>query len=73
MKEKSQVIRISLGKDGDMNVDPTGKMHGRAAYICQNSSCLESAKKIRGLERSFKRSVPPEIYEEIAKQMEMFL
>jgi len=66
MKDKSALVRIAYNKDGDINIDPTGKMHGRAAYLCKEELCLQKAKKSKGLERSFKRPVPPEIYMQLA-------
>jgi len=61
------LTRISKSKDGDVNIDPTGKQHGRAAYLCADFTCFQKAKKSKGLERSFKSSIPAEIYEELAK------
>ncbi|MCL2377906.1 MAG: YlxR family protein [Defluviitaleaceae bacterium] len=65
MKEKTTLTRVALDKSGAINIDPTGKMHGRAAYLCTGVECLEKARKSKGLERSFKRSVPPDIYEQL--------
>ena len=63
MKDKSILLRIVLNKDGEMSVDAGGKMHGRGAYICHG--CMAKAAKTKALERSFKRNIPKEIYEQI--------
>ena len=35
-KEKKELIRIVLNKEGQINIDKTGKLEGRGAYICDN-------------------------------------
>ena len=45
------------------------KKPGRGAYVCRNIECLEKACKNKGLERSFKTSVPKDLYEELKKQL----
>ena len=66
MKNKTELLRIVLNKDGVINLDKSGKMHGRGAYICKN--CTTKAEKTKALERSFKRSVPKEIYQQIEER-----
>ena len=67
MKDKSALIRIAQHKEGGISLD--SKMQGRAAYICQDELCLKLAQKSKGLERSFKRQIPPEIYMQIADEL----
>jgi len=62
MKEKSELIRIVRQADNTLSVDTTGKANGRGAYICNNPNCIAKAQKIKGIERSLKTSMPPEIY-----------
>jgi len=73
MKDKKSLTRIARNKEGAIYIDPTRKQHGRAAYLCLDIDCLKKAKKSKGLERSFKCSVSLEIYEELAKQLEVVL
>jgi predicted RNA-binding protein YlxR (DUF448 family) len=63
MKEKPTLIRIVASSE--ITVDENGKAHGRGAYICRNQACITKAQKSKGLERSLKRSVPTEIYENV--------
>jgi len=65
MKTKNELIRIVKSESGEFFIDTTFKMQGRGAYICKNTDCLELAIKSRGLDRSFKTSVPKEVYENI--------
>jgi len=73
MIDKRTLIRIARSKEGAINIDPTSKMQGRAAYLCFSTVCLQKAKKSKGLERSFKASIPPEIYVQLAEHLEVFL
>ena len=70
MKSKKEMIRVIKTPEGDIMMDATGKKNGRGAYICPSSECLKKAIKSKGLERSFKMSIPPEIYEQLTKEME---
>jgi ribosomal protein L7Ae-like RNA K-turn-binding protein/predicted RNA-binding protein YlxR (DUF448 family) len=40
--------------DGRVEVDLTGKMPGRGAYVCKNNDCLEAASKAHRIEKSLK-------------------
>ncbi len=66
---KKGAVRIVRDKDGSISLDPTGKKPGRGAYLCRDEKCLELAVKGRKLERSFKCSVPAEIYENIKREL----
>ncbi len=70
MKNKKELIRIVKSSEGEYSLDATGKKSGRGAYICSNIECFEKAKKNKGLERSFKSSVPSEVYDELRRQLE---
>ena len=60
-KNKSDLIRVVLLPDGQVEVDPSGKMTGRGAYVCKNSDCLEAACKAHRIERSLKGTPQEEI------------
>ncbi|MCH5205988.1 MAG: YlxR family protein [Oscillospiraceae bacterium] len=66
---KKGAIRIVRDPNGNISPDPTGKKSGRGAYICNDRSCLELARKGKKLERSFKCRVPEEIYDIIEKEL----
>ena len=69
MIPKSELIRIVRSSDGDFTVDATGKQSGRGAYICRKSECLKKAVSSKALERSFKVSIPAEVYEQLDKEL----
>lgn len=70
MKGKKEMIRVIRTEEGDLLLDATGKKNGRGAYVCKARACLEKAVKNKGLERSFKQSIPREVYEKLEKEME---
>ena len=81
MKNKKELIRVVRTESTEDNpsavntssvefsLDFTGKKSGRGAYICPNHECLEKARKQKGLERSFKQTVPEDVYDQL--QMEL--
>lgn len=63
MKSKKEMMRVLRTADGQICLDATGKKNGRGAYLCKQEECLKKARKNRGLERSFKMSIPDEVYQ----------
>lgn len=70
MKNKKDMMRVLKSAEGPVILDMTGKKNGRGAYLCMNKECLVKARKNKGLERSFKISIPDEIYENLEKEFE---
>ena len=69
MKGKKDMMRVLKTDDG-ICLDATGKKNGRGAYVCKNGDCLKLARKNKGLERSFKMSIPVEVYDTLEKEFE---
>ena len=69
MHDKGHLIRI-VHNGADTTIDITGKAPGRGAYLCKIKACYELATKNKGLERSFKAKVPPEVYASLLKAVE---
>ena len=46
------------------------KKNGRGAYLCISKECLQKARKNKGLERSFKMSIPNEVYDSLEKEFD---
>lgn len=70
MKSKKEMIRVIRTKEEEILLDATGKKNGRGAYICPDLECLRKARKNKGLERSFRQTIPKEVYEALEKEME---
>jgi len=67
--DKSTLLRIVKSPEGDILVDPTGKMNGRGAYLTPNKKTFELAKKSRALERTLKAKIPQEVYTKIERYL----
>ncbi len=70
MKSKKEMMRVLKDTEGEISLDVTGKKNGRGAYLCISGECLQKARKNRGLERSFKCSIPAEVYERLEKEFQ---
>lgn len=70
MKGKKEMIRILKTAENEIVLDRTGKKNGRGAYLCNSGECLLKARKCKGLERSFKMSIPNEVYDNLQKEFE---
>ncbi|MCL2363186.1 MAG: YlxR family protein [Defluviitaleaceae bacterium] len=59
MFDKSVLLRVFKDKSGQ----------GRSAYICNSASCIEQARKTKGIERSLKQAISIDLYENLFKNM----
>ncbi len=72
LKDKSELIRIVKTKEDEFFVDKSGKKNGRGAYICDSSNCFDKAMRNKGIERSFKKAIPAEIYSQLKEELQNF-
>ena len=70
MRSKKEMMRVIKTAEDDICLDVTGKKNGRGAYLCISKECLQKARKNKGLERSFKMSIPEDIYDTLDKEFE---
>jgi len=64
-KPKKELIRVVKSNENEVNIDITGKMNGRGAYICSNLECLELAQKGKKFSRVLEVEITTNIYEEL--------
>jgi uncharacterized protein len=69
-KPKKELLRIVRTPEGEVTVDPTGKKSGRGAYICNDSSCFEKAKKKNVLSNHLSTAITDDIFEALKKSIE---
>ena len=67
---KQELLRIVRTPYGTVEVDETGKLNGRGAYIKKDVSVLEQAKKSKILEKRLEIAIEESVYEEIKKCIE---
>lgn len=70
MKDKKGMLRVLKTAEDEIVLDATGRKNGRGAYLCFSKECLQKARKNRGLERSLKTAIPPEIYDSLEKELD---
>jgi predicted RNA-binding protein YlxR (DUF448 family) len=63
---KRGLIRLVRDPDGAVRRDPTGRAHGRGAYLHADPACFEQARRRRALQRALKADVPEVLWEELA-------
>lgn len=69
MKSKKEMLRVLKTAEDEIILDATCRKNGRGAYLCFSGECLRKARKNRGLERSLKISIPPEVYDSLEKEL----
>ena len=68
---KRQLIRVVRTPEGNVQLDFSGKLNGRGAYVCPDMACLTKARKSRSLERCLETPIPDEVYNRLEKEMEV--
>ena len=67
---KRDLLRIAFTKEGQISIDPTGKAHGRGAYIALLNEEAQLAKKKRVFDRAFQTLVSESFYDELIAYVE---
>lgn len=68
-KSKRELIRIVKNANGEINLDLTGKMAGRGAYICPDIECLKKARRSKRIDKAFECTVPEYVYDKLEEQL----
>ena len=69
--DKRLLIRVVRTPEGNVQLDFSGKLSGRGAYICPKADCLKKAQKAKSLERSLEVPIPEEVYERLSREIEV--
>ena len=69
--EKRELIRVVRTPEGNVQLDFSGKLNGRGAYICPKAACLKKAQKSKALDRSLEVSIPEEVYARLEREIEV--
>ena len=67
---KKDLIRIVKTTEGNVELDPSGKVNGRGAYIKRDLDTVLEAKSKGLLNRSLKMKVPNEVYEALIQYVQ---
>lgn len=69
-RQKRELVRVVRTPEGEVRVDPGGKLSGRGAYICPDSDCLQRAIKNQRLSRALEADLPPDIVATLAARLQ---
>ena len=69
MKPKKELVRVVKKPDDKVQLDLTGRVNGRGAYICPNADCLKIARKAKRIEKSFQMQIPEEVYNMMEEEL----
>ena len=69
-KAKKEMIRVVRTAAGGVQLDFSGKLSGRGAYVCPNPECLKKALKSKALDRCLEVTIPQEVIDQLNREME---
>ena len=67
-KPKREMLRVVRNADGRIDLDFSGKLPGRGAYLCDSVYCVKRLKKYMLLNKAFSAEVPDEVYLRIEEE-----
>ena len=65
MKPKKEMIRIVRSKEGEISIDPTGKLAGRGAYLSMEPDVVQRSWDNKILDRVLESKLTDEFYQEL--------
>ena len=69
-RAKKEMIRVVRCTDGAVQLDFSGKLNGRGAYLCPDPECLKKAIRSKALDRSLETDIPEAVWLRLMKEME---
>lgn len=64
---KKDLLRIVRTPQGEVQVDVTGKLNGKGAYISKSAEALKLAKENKVLNKALEVDIPDSLYDEIER------
>ena len=71
--DKREFVRVVRTPDGHVEVDPSGKLNGRGAYLCTNSECFTKARLRRRLDHALKVRLHDDDYVRLQRDIDELL
>jgi predicted RNA-binding protein YlxR (DUF448 family) len=71
--DKRELMRFVRTSDGDVHVDPSGKLNGRGGYVCTNSQCFEAAVRKKRFAAALHANLREEDIERLRREFEQTL
>ncbi|CZQ86779.1 Hypothetical protein Tpal_811 [Trichococcus palustris] len=70
MKPKKELVRIVKNQEGEIAIDPTGRMNGRGAYVSLEPELVKKAWKQHILDKHLEMTISDEFYQELYDYVE---
>ena len=67
-KPKRDILRVVRNAEGKIDLDFSGKLPGRGAYLCDSAECIKRLRRYRLLNKAFSAEVPEEVYLRIEEE-----
>ena len=61
VRAKRDLVRIVRSPQGEIALDPTGRLAGRGAYVCHDEACLTTAIRRGAIGRALEHAVPDDV------------
>lgn len=65
MKPKKEMVRVVKDPEGEIKIDPSGRMNGRGAYISLEPELVKKAWKQHLIDKHLESSISDEFYQEL--------
>lgn len=62
---KKELLRIVKTPQGDVVIDPSGKMNGRGAYLKKDKEAFAVAQKKRVLQKALECELPDDFFDQL--------
>jgi len=70
MKPKKELVRIVKNQEGEIAIDPTGRMNGRGAYVSLEPDLIKKAWKQHILDKHLEMAISDAFYQELYDYVE---
>ncbi|MFA6627565.1 MAG: YlxR family protein [Bacilli bacterium] len=67
---KAEMFRIVRTPEGEVKIDPIGKMNGRGAYLSKTKEAIMLAIKKKMLDKQLEITIPDAIYDELLAKID---
>lgn len=64
---KQDLVRVVRTPEGSIEIDQTGRLNGRGAYLKRDLSVIEKAYMSKALSRHLEVEVPVEVFDQLRK------
>ncbi|MCL2339791.1 MAG: YlxR family protein [Actinomycetia bacterium] len=65
-RPRPELARIVRQSDGTVQLDRSGRLAGRGAYLCLNPDCFSQARRQHRLERALQVPINDQLYDQLA-------